>query len=304
MSNGGLFQLAARLARFTGNQTYADWADKVLDWLIATPLIDQRPDGSWQIWDGAHVDDNCTKTVPYQWSYNPGTLLMGAAYMYNYTNGSRLWGDRVNALLDTTNIFFVKAVGANPDSVMPPPRGQIMAEVTCETTRPPTCNLDQPAFKAFLTRWMAVTTQLAPFTAPRIMPRLRESADAAAAVCTGQAQGMRPGTVCGRRWYQSGWDGQFGVGEQMSALSVFQNNMIGSMPGPLTARKGGTSRSQPDAGGAGVGSGVVSDHPHAARPVKVADKVGAAILTALSTVGVTGGVLWMVLPEMKWFSGG
>jgi mannan endo-1,6-alpha-mannosidase len=29
ISNGGLFQLAARLARYTDDQAYADWADKV-----------------------------------------------------------------------------------------------------------------------------------------------------------------------------------------------------------------------------------------------------------------------------------
>ena len=69
MSNGGFFQLAARLARYTGNQTYADWANKALDWLLATPIIEQK-DGRWTIWDGAHIEDNCTQTVPYQWTYN------------------------------------------------------------------------------------------------------------------------------------------------------------------------------------------------------------------------------------------
>jgi mannan endo-1,6-alpha-mannosidase len=31
ISNGAFFQLAARLARYTGNQTYIDWAEKVWD---------------------------------------------------------------------------------------------------------------------------------------------------------------------------------------------------------------------------------------------------------------------------------
>jgi mannan endo-1,6-alpha-mannosidase len=32
ISNGATFALAARLARYTGNQTYADWAVKIWDW--------------------------------------------------------------------------------------------------------------------------------------------------------------------------------------------------------------------------------------------------------------------------------
>lgn len=32
VSNGGLFQMSARLYRATGNQTYLDWANKVWDW--------------------------------------------------------------------------------------------------------------------------------------------------------------------------------------------------------------------------------------------------------------------------------
>ena len=55
MSNGGLFQIAARLARYTGNQTYVDWAEKAMDWLLHSSLIDDHGD-SWQIWDGSHVE--------------------------------------------------------------------------------------------------------------------------------------------------------------------------------------------------------------------------------------------------------
>jgi mannan endo-1,6-alpha-mannosidase len=33
ISNGCLFHLAARLARYTGNTTYIDWADKIYDWM-------------------------------------------------------------------------------------------------------------------------------------------------------------------------------------------------------------------------------------------------------------------------------
>ncbi len=80
ISNGGFFQLAARLARYTGNQTYADWAEKSYDWIIGTPLFTSQ----YLIYDGAQIEDNCTVAEKLQWTYNVGTFLMGAANMYNF----------------------------------------------------------------------------------------------------------------------------------------------------------------------------------------------------------------------------
>lgn len=80
ISNGGFFQLAARLARYTGNQTYADWADRSYNWIITTPLFTSE----YIIYDGAQIENNCTVANKLQWTYNIGTYLMGAANMYNY----------------------------------------------------------------------------------------------------------------------------------------------------------------------------------------------------------------------------
>ena len=82
ISNGGFFQLAARLARYTGNQTYADWADKSYDWIIQTPLFTSQ----YLIYDGAQMANNCTIADELQWTYNIGTFLMGAANMWNYVS--------------------------------------------------------------------------------------------------------------------------------------------------------------------------------------------------------------------------
>ena len=86
ISNGGFFQLAARLARYTGNQTYADWAEKSYDWITTTPLLTN----DYIIYDGAQIADNCTIADPLQWTYNIGTYLMGASNMYNYVGVSSL----------------------------------------------------------------------------------------------------------------------------------------------------------------------------------------------------------------------
>jgi len=86
ISNGGLFQLAARLARYTNNQTYAEWAEKIWDWSATTPLL--RTD-VWTIADSTSIAAQCKDHGDLQWTYNYGTYLSGAAYMYNLVCPSR-----------------------------------------------------------------------------------------------------------------------------------------------------------------------------------------------------------------------
>lgn len=189
-----------------------------------------------------------------------------------------------------TDVFFVKTAGPNSPPAIPGPGGDIMCEVACETPTPQTCNYDQPSFKAYLSRWLAVTAQLVPQLSAQIMLRLQASAAAAAVQCSGQNKNM-----CGRRWYQNVWDGEFGVGEQMSAMSVFQNNLIGSAAAPLTLNKGGTSQSDPSAGaGSGSSSGETND-PAATNLITTGDKAGAGVLTFFSLMLVIGGTSWMVI---------
>jgi mannan endo-1,6-alpha-mannosidase len=87
ISTGGFFQLASRLARYTGNQTYADWAEKSYTWLYNSNIFEKKQ-GPY-IWDGVHMDDNCTAPLNVLWTYNAGTMLMGAAYMYNFVSFPR-----------------------------------------------------------------------------------------------------------------------------------------------------------------------------------------------------------------------
>lgn len=83
ISNGGLFQLAARLAYYTGNATYAEWAEKIYDWMATTPLLSTT---TWNVADSVDTENNCTTQGNNQWSYNYGTLISGAAYMHNYVS--------------------------------------------------------------------------------------------------------------------------------------------------------------------------------------------------------------------------
>lgn len=89
ISNGGLFQLSARLARYTYNETYAEWANKIWDWSTASSAEGKKPlvnTQTWEIGDSVSMTDNCTSLDTTPWSYNYGTYLSGAAYMYNYVS--------------------------------------------------------------------------------------------------------------------------------------------------------------------------------------------------------------------------
>ncbi|KAH8599525.1 glycosyl hydrolase family 76-domain-containing protein [Bisporella sp. PMI_857] len=82
ISNGCFFQLAARLGRYSKDQLYLDWATKAWDWMWAVNLIDKN----WSVYDNVEaLVLNCTQQERIQWTYNAGTLMVGAATMYNYT---------------------------------------------------------------------------------------------------------------------------------------------------------------------------------------------------------------------------
>jgi len=272
ISNGGNFQLAARLAYYTGNQTYADWAVQMWDWMAGSPLF-QTQDGNLYIWDNTNTDNNCTDVAHYAWTYNYGTMLMGAAYMYNFTNGDAMWEQRVQDILNGAYLlFFPTQYGGN-----------IMSEFQCEPAA--NCNNDQSSFKAYLSRWMAVTTLLVPSTYDTIMPKLQASAAGAAQQCTGGDNGR----MCGRRWYAS-WDGTSGVGQQMQALSVIGATQINSGIAPKSVKTGGTSKGDPDAGSDANASPSVTT-----SKITTADKAGAGILTVLCIFIVIGGSIWIIL---------
>ncbi|KZF20773.1 glycoside hydrolase family 76 protein [Xylona heveae TC161] len=277
ISNGCFFNLASRLAKYTGNKTYSDWAAKSWDWSYSVQLISS----DYHFFDGTDDTINCSRVDHLQWTYNAGVYLLGSAVMWNFTE-DQVWKDRVNGILNATDIFFQ----TNPANVM--------YEVACEPQN--TCNTDQRSFKAYLSRWMAATTKMAPWTTDYIMTRINASAQAAAAQCNGGTDGV----TCGLKWTQSTWDGQYGVGEQMSALEVIQSTLIGNAPVPASNMTGGTSKGNPSAGSGGSGGssngGGSSGLPgESNKPITTGDKVGAGFLTAFVLIGVIGGALWMIV---------
>lgn len=102
ISNGAFLQISARLARYTGDQKYVEWADKNWDWMARVGLIS----ANYQVFDGTDDNLNCTEINHIQWSYNPAMLLYATAMMANYTN-TQVWRDRTEGLLTSIeNSFF------------------------------------------------------------------------------------------------------------------------------------------------------------------------------------------------------
>lgn len=87
IANGIFFNLGARLARYTNNATYADWATKTYQWLEGVGYIDAE----YNVFDGAHTGTNCTKIDEAQFSYTAAVLLQGAAFMYNHVSVKTTW---------------------------------------------------------------------------------------------------------------------------------------------------------------------------------------------------------------------
>lgn len=132
--------------------------------------------------------------------------------MSNYTNNTQIWVDRTTGLLAATTTFLTPFKNAT----------NVMFEAECELDS--TCNTDQQSMKAYLSRWLATSSVVAPYIAGRVGTVLRASALGAASACTGGPYG----NSCGSKWYINGYDGITGLGEQLSALEVVTGLLVNS----------------------------------------------------------------------------
>lgn len=297
ISNGGLFQIAARLARYTSDKEYVEWAEKIWDWSVSVPLINDK---TWDVDDSTSTKDGCKTAGREQWTYNYGTYLIGSAYMYNhvipllvcpgtagkeYTNGrtqtkDEKWMRRVNGLLDKTLDKFwpQQYFGYNP-------KGETLIEVGCE--KPGNCDNNMKTYKGLLGSWLAFVARVAPTTRDRITKKLEGAARAAAKSCTGSKH-----DECGMRWYENKFDGNGGMEQDMSALSMFTANLMLRMDNdPVTSKTGGNSKSDKNAGMVKHDD----DDDDKLKPITAGDKAGAAIVTFVicgGSLGLAGWLFW------------
>ncbi|EPE35293.1 Six-hairpin glycosidase [Glarea lozoyensis ATCC 20868] len=270
ISTGLFFQLSARLARYTGNSTYSDWADKSYTWAKSSGFIDEK----WSVFDGAHATKNCTDINKLQPSYDAGTFISGAAHMYNLTKADSKWKVPLDGLLNNTLTTFFP--------------GGIATEVMCEESG--RCNTDMRAFKGLLAHNLIDTIQVAPYTADAIFPKLKSSAEAAAKVCDDE---------CPLSWTGTGGEetSSGDLGSQLSALTVVQGLLVKSVSPPATQANGGGNAStttSPTSGGAAnaaVPSGTTSATPSPTT-------TGNAAANGIQRLGM--GSLGMLLGSVAW----
>ncbi|KAL2268247.1 hypothetical protein VTJ83DRAFT_3093 [Remersonia thermophila] len=276
IANGVFMNIAARLARYTNNKTYGEWAEATWDWLEGVGYITK----DFDVFDGAHVESNCTDINPVQFSANAAILIHAAAVMYNYTEGPvrEKWRFRVAGLLNRTIEHFF-------------PEG-IMIERPCELPDRMQCNTDQHSFKGYMHRALATAAVVAPFTRDDVLRVLRSSTEGCVSSCL-------PDGTCGFRWNTGQYDGDVAngpAGQQMSALAALSTLLIDQeqvLRGPLTNQTGGTSRGDPSAGHTSMTVEPLSD-------ITGKDRAGAGIVTAAVASSFLGCILWM---GMGWNEG-
>lgn len=269
IANGCLFHLAARLYRYTGEEFYLEVAEKVYEWMWGVGFFAQGSDG-FVINDGADEGTNCTQKTIHKWSYTYGIFMAGSAYLYNAT-GDTKWKSATEEILAVSNYFFNNS--------------KIMSETTCATFN--MCNNDQRSFRSLFSRCLSLTAALIPDTYNQIYNNwLTPSAKAAAQSCSGGSDGI----TCGENWSISGWDGKYGLGEQMSALECVMS-MITTRHDPLTPKTGGSSQG----GSVSAGNDTTTRVNTNEFTVTTRDKAGAAVLTGVVLGVILGGLVWMLL---------
>lgn len=210
ISNAGVFALGARLARYKNENELVRSSNRILKWMKKAYFVNQ-PDGEdyYNVYDGANiVDGSCPVINGVIWSYNYALMTMGTAYLYN-TTGDDYWSDELEKFIGGIEHYFI-----NPNTT------NILYEYQCYLWG--NCNNDQRVFKAVVADSLGKVVQLAPQFKNRALAIINASAEAAAASCSGGSDGH----TCGTDWSTDGWDGMYGLGEQVAALSVIQNTVI------------------------------------------------------------------------------
>ncbi|KAH9208095.1 glycosyl hydrolase family 76-domain-containing protein [Leptodontidium sp. 2 PMI_412] len=279
ISNGDFFQLASRLARFTGNTTYSDWASKVYNWTTSVGFIDDE----YNVYDGADAIQNCTSISKIQFSYVAGTYISGAAHMYNISSGDEqeTWKTALDGLLKTNlDLFFPKGIAT---------------EVSCEGQE--TCNVDMHSMKGIFGQNLVDTIKVAPYTSSDIVKVITSTAEAAADACSS--------TGCALAWNGKNDDTKTGgVGESLNALSYVQGLLVGKAAAPVTGATGGSaSNSNGTATGTSGASSTSTNSSTSGSPTSsgtAAPTTSGNVAVALGSQMGMGGVM-AIAGSMAWF---
>nr|OQO17197.1 hypothetical protein B0A51_17905 [Rachicladosporium sp. CCFEE 5018] len=280
-SNGNFFQLASRLAHFTGNQTYSNWASQTLQWSIKVGLAFSQDENNstlraGTVFDGTDVSTGCTEINRIQWTAALGTYLAGAAFGFN-TSSTRLYASGTGFVATANTTFTDNDNG-------------IISEVACAPQK--TCNTDQLAFKAVLARALAQTAYFSPFSSSLADPAaLLSLIQRSAKGATLQCQVNKGALQCGSNWASSYYDGIEGLGQDLSVLNILLAALpqkdIGTSATASNATNSTSAGNGTATGSSGGASGTATPVPaNDANGVQASGFALLAVLTCLIALGV------------------
>lgn len=143
------------------------------------------------------------------------------------------------------------------------------------------------SFKGYIHRWYANAVQMAPYLAETVNPLLESSAKLATQQCTGGAYERQ----CGFDWSTGAYAANpgTGAGQEMNVLAAAISLLATPDNGAVTAKTGGTSQGNPNAG----------QNPNSYKltntPVTAAGKVGAGFITVVLIVLGLGIFGWITV---------
>ena len=255
--------LGARLYRYSGNETYLEWAERAVEWSVNAGLIYSPREGVPAIYDGTDVTTNCSDVNHIQWTINAGQFMNAYAYACNGTCSST-WQELGRVALASTTGVFAR-------------NGSILTEVACRPSG--TCNTDQEAYRAPLARGLAnardMVSDLDDSSKEDANKIIAASARGAGIQCAG-TEG------CGTDWSAKEFDGATGLGQDLAGLEII---MATSTRPQLRTANGTTGGA---AGGSAGGSGNGTSPTGGSSGPAEADANGAA--------GFTYSLLFVAIP--------
>lgn len=218
ITNGAYMQVAARLYYLTGDDKYADEAEKVWQWSTDHGLVSTE---KWQVYDGFSTSACKIDTDhPEVHLYNHAVYMYGAAVMANRRPNSN-WTVRAESLLAsalqtdsymssyTSYKTVVGQGGVDGDHDLSVSDTGVLWTPQCELEAQG-CTHDDSTHKTFLASWLAKTAVMMPAHKQDILRVLKTTASALVAnkVCKNQqiVQGQEVLTLCGAPWFR-GSDG-------------------------------------------------------------------------------------------------
>ncbi|PSN62985.1 mannan endo-1,6-alpha-mannosidase [Corynespora cassiicola Philippines] len=239
-SVGNFFLLSARLARFTGNSTYSEWADRSYQWSRTVGLVSD----DFEVFDGASANENCESINQLRWTADHALYTEGAAIMYNLTNGNETWNSIVQGFVDASSFFKDNDTSA-------------LIEAACENDG--TCASDLTSSKGQAIRAFSRAAIAAPFIADSIHEIVESSAKAAAENCREGDEGVECRFSWGGedRWEMGTVEGGK-LGPIMNAMQAVQALLLpqaGALQNESSNGTSGSGTSNPNATESGSAGG-------------------------------------------------